>query len=82
MAGDEYPGDTAAGESADEMCSESADQIMRDVVDHTPFESLTVSVLYPTEESWIQADDRGVTCLVVAPAVGPQLVGRLFPPAR
>ena len=65
LSGDEYPGDDAIQTQAVEGCSAA----FADFVGIPEGQSQYASVPFtPTEESWNQADDRLVSCLIGDPA--------------
>jgi hypothetical protein len=61
LDGDRWPGDEEVTEQADAGCMARFESFVG-----VPFEesSLDFSFYWPTEESWIQQDDRLVSCLI------------------
>lgn len=68
---DPFPGDQVIGDFADERCNEAFEPYVG-----VPFEesAIFVTILRPTQQSWDQADDREVACLLVGEN-GAQLTG-------
>lgn len=59
--GDDFPGDAAISEEANEQCAELFEDFVGAPVQET---SLTFGAINPTEETWNEADDRETICVV------------------
>lgn len=67
LAGDDFPGNSALGEQVDKLCRDAFADFIGIKVDKSRYE---LTSLMPTKETWTQADDREVVCLVGRPGGG------------
>jgi hypothetical protein len=67
LAGDDFPGTAAVRNQAEDECTRA----FTDFVGVTARKSkLELTILTPTKETWTQANDREVVCLVGSPSGG------------
>lgn len=67
LVGDDYPGNAAVRDQADKACSAEFADFVGVKVDTS---KLDLTMLTPTKETWTQAGDREVVCLVGRPGGG------------
>ena len=63
--GARYPGESRLAQVSFDLCLDSFESYVK-----RPYyeSSLDVTAFYPTRDSWIGADDRGITCVLFDPA--------------
>jgi hypothetical protein len=61
----DYPGTDAIATEADAGCTEAFEDFIGVAADQS---SLQISYVYPTEQSWDQADDREILCFAIGEA--------------
>ena len=61
--GDDFPGEGAIIEEAEEKCQDLFDDFVGAPVEET---SLNLNTINPTEETWNEADDRETLCMAVS----------------